>query len=303
MQLGDRYIEVQDVLDKLGVEITVTTGDWLVGLCPLHDDKHRSFAVNRENGGWICYAGCGKGSLVQLVALMGNIEPAEARRLLSEEGDIVKTDQLLEFLTREKRTPEGVDQADLVYDRSRVPGYILNRGFSLAVLKEWGAGWDEAEQAVVLPAYENGRIVGLIKRRIDPKSWQMKYDFTRRWQKSRYVYGLDRCEGDTVILVEGALDALWLHQYGLPGAAILGSKMSDFQLDLVLRKARRVLLAFDNDETGQRVRRDCEAALAKRGLIVEHVRVPEQYHDIQECPEEVLYDIMSTTSSPYTTAS
>lgn len=295
MQLGDRYVEVRSVLDKLGVEIQMQAGEWLVGICPLHEDAHRSFACNEENGGWICYAGCGKGGLVQLVARVANLSEDEARRRLSEEGELVSTDRLLEFLTRSKRTEEAVDPADLLYEHGRTHGYLLGRGFTLATLKEWGVGWDSVAKAVVVPALTDGKVVGLIKRLVDPQPWQQKYDYTPRWKKSRYVFGLDRCEGDTVILVEGALDALWLHQHGLPGAAILGGKLSDAQRDLVLKKARRVMLAFDNDDIGLKARFDCERVFASRGIGVEHVLVPEQYHDVQECPAEVLFDIMTVT--------
>ena len=34
------------------------------GLCPFHDDQHKSFAVNVETNYWNCFAGCGGGSLI-----------------------------------------------------------------------------------------------------------------------------------------------------------------------------------------------------------------------------------------------
>ncbi len=40
---------------------------WAHGLCPFHDDHTPSLAVNLQGrrGGWICFAGCGKGDLVE----------------------------------------------------------------------------------------------------------------------------------------------------------------------------------------------------------------------------------------------
>lgn len=39
---------------------------WAQGLCPFHDDHAPSLSVNLDGrrGGWICFAGCGKGDLV-----------------------------------------------------------------------------------------------------------------------------------------------------------------------------------------------------------------------------------------------
>ncbi len=34
------------------------------GHCPFHDDKHKSFAVNKNKNFWNCFAGCGGGSLI-----------------------------------------------------------------------------------------------------------------------------------------------------------------------------------------------------------------------------------------------
>ena len=39
---------------------------WAQGPCPFHEDRNASLSVNvrAHNGGWRCFAGCGKGDLV-----------------------------------------------------------------------------------------------------------------------------------------------------------------------------------------------------------------------------------------------
>jgi hypothetical protein len=38
------------------------------GHCPFHDDKHKSFGVNRQKNYWHCWAGCGGGSVIDFYA-------------------------------------------------------------------------------------------------------------------------------------------------------------------------------------------------------------------------------------------
>lgn len=39
---------------------------WVQGRCPFHEDREASLSVNvtSAKGGWLCFAGCGKGDLV-----------------------------------------------------------------------------------------------------------------------------------------------------------------------------------------------------------------------------------------------
>lgn len=44
--------------------LTIKHHGWNMAKCPFHDDKHASFSVNGEHGGFICHA-CGvKGSMI-----------------------------------------------------------------------------------------------------------------------------------------------------------------------------------------------------------------------------------------------
>ena len=47
--------------------ISVPHMDQIVIHCPLHDDRRESCAINLEKGVWVCFAGCGQGSLKSLI--------------------------------------------------------------------------------------------------------------------------------------------------------------------------------------------------------------------------------------------
>ncbi|TMN21919.1 bifunctional DNA primase/polymerase [Lentibacillus cibarius] len=62
-------------------------GIWLNAQCPFHDDQNNSFSFNKEHGGWVCFAGCGKGNSVQFMKKIYNISYREVLDLL-EGSDI-----------------------------------------------------------------------------------------------------------------------------------------------------------------------------------------------------------------------
>lgn len=49
----------------------VTTRGEAEAHCPFHDDTHPSFYINLESGLWICHAGCGAGTFLQLLERLG----------------------------------------------------------------------------------------------------------------------------------------------------------------------------------------------------------------------------------------
>ncbi len=81
---------------------------------------------------------------------------------------------------------------------------------------------------------------------------------TALFQKRRMLYGWDKAlarirEKQQVILCEGYMDAIALHQAGLDWAvAPLGTSFTEEQARLIKRVAKAVVCLFDSDEAGQR---------------------------------------------------
>lgn len=51
-------------------------GGWIPTNCPFserheHGDRDRSFSISAQHGGWICFSGCGKGSVRELAGRLG----------------------------------------------------------------------------------------------------------------------------------------------------------------------------------------------------------------------------------------
>jgi DNA primase len=195
---------------------------------------------------------------------------------------------------------EEIDSSgeSLFYERSRVPQYILDRGFTLDTLKEWGVGYDSITNTAVLPVRVDGKLIGLIRRKISTQDDGPKYLYTSGMRKSEVLFGLDKAlkfNSNKIILVEGPLDAMWLHQYGYPAVAILGAGISQEQATLVRKHFWEVVLAFDSDSAGQKA--IAIGARALSGLRTSSITLPPEKKDVQECTEDELVDVFSNTKS------
>jgi DNA primase len=81
--------------------------------------------------------------------------------------------------------------------------------------------------------------------------------YNTHYPKTRSLFGLNHAiptalRTGEIILVEGNLDVITAHQYGLRNvAAISSSNISAHQISLAARYADRIFLALDGDEAGQ----------------------------------------------------
>lgn len=94
------------------------------------------------------------------------------------------------------------------------------------------------------------------------------------YHKSNCVYGLDRSaqairSKDSVVLVEGYMDFIALHQAGIENvAAPLGTALTEGHVALLRRLTTNMILVFDGDEAGQR------AAIRALPLFIESGLAP-----------------------------
>jgi len=295
---------VEEVLEGLGIEYEVQgpRSRWVLAPCPLHDDNSPSFAVHIEEGGWVCYAGCGSdGDLAVLVSRITGEDIGLVRgRLLSR--IVVDEDKLIDKLeeiagVEVEDDPDAPFEegpvVDLTYERGVVPSYIITRrGFDIETIKAWDVGqqtmraqdretkeWGDALY-VVIPVHQDGRLVGLVRRKVTGPG--PKYRNSEGMDKGQFLLGLDHLpfECREVILVEGPLDAMWLYQHGYPGLAVMGSSISEEQVDLLTSRFWEVTIAFDGDAAGRTGRYKAMARLSKR-MNVTYVDLPDGT-DVQE---------------------
>lgn len=136
--------------------------------------------------------------------------------------------------------------------------------------REDGSHFDRFRHRIMIPIRdENGRMAGFGARIVDPDDVPkfLNSPETAVFTKGRLLYGLDRARkpirtADQVVIVEGYLDVIALHQAGYENVVSpMGTALTEEQLRLLKRFTRRVVLALDPDTAGQKaVLRGLEAA-------------------------------------------
>jgi DNA primase len=130
--------------------------------------------------------------------------------------------------------------------------------------------YDRFRHRIMFPIRdENGRMAGFGARIVDPGDVPkfLNSPETPVFTKGHLLYGLDRARkpiraSDQVVIVEGYLDVIALHQAGFENVVSpMGTALTEEQLRLLKRFTRRIVLALDPDSAGQKaVLRGLDAA-------------------------------------------
>jgi DNA primase len=156
---------------------------------------------------------------------------------------------------------------------------LLNLGYSdndlvlagLAVRTDEGRLYDRFRNRLMIPIRDGkGRPVGFGARALaaDDQPKYLNSPQSPVFDKSRLLFGLDSAsrtirDAETVVIVEGYLDAIQAQQAGYANVvAQMGTALTETQLKLVApRMARKVIMALDSDAAGQNAtRRSLEVA-------------------------------------------
>jgi DNA primase len=124
-----------------------------------------------------------------------------------------------------------------------------------------GGIYDRFRHRVMFPIRdERGRMAGFGARILNPDD-QPKFlnsPQTPIFDKGRLLYGLDQARKairaqDQVVIVEGYLDVIALHQAGFTNVVSpMGTALTEHQLYLLKRYSRRMVLALDPDAAGDK---------------------------------------------------
>jgi len=148
--------------------------------------------------------------------------------------------------------------------------------------------YDRFRNRIIFPIRdERGRIAGFGARVVNPNDVPkfLNSPQTVLFDKGHILYGLDRAKKairsqDQVVIVEGYLDVIALHQEGFENVVSpMGTALNEYQLRMLKRFSRRIVLALDADAAGdkatlrglevarQALDREADPVFNARGLV------------------------------------
>ena len=152
-----------------------------------------------------------------------------------------------------------------------------------------GRIYDRFRNRLMFPIIDvRGNVVGFGGRVLDKS--EPKYlnsNETLIFNKRKNLFGMNfakKTKQPNIILVEGNIDVVTLHQFGFDNAvASLGTSLTEDQVTLLSRYTDEVILTYDGDEAGQRAAKRAIPMLEKAGIKVRVLQV----HDAKD-PDEFL---------------
>ena len=175
----------------------------------------------------------------------------------------------------------------------RAKGYTdeeLKDSGLVTVSQKNGELFDRFRDRLMFPIIDvRGNVIGFggrIMKKDDNAAKYLNSPETMIFNKRKNLFGLNMAKKSKLgylILVEGYMDAIALHQYGFDCAvASLGTSLTDEHAVLLSKYTEQVVLIYDGDEAGQRAAQRAIPMLEKAGLQVKVLRMkdakdPDEY--------------------------
>ena len=144
-----------------------------------------------------------------------------------------------------------------------------------------GRVYDRFRNRLMFPIIDvRGNVVGFGGRVLDDsKPKYLNSNDTLIFNKRKNLFGLNlakKSKAGSLILVEGNIDVVTMHQYGFDNAvASLGTSLTDEQATLISRYCDQVILLYDGDSAGQKATKRAIPILEKAEIAVKVLQIPD----------------------------
>jgi DNA primase len=251
--------EVKDLFNKFGIHTHGESGNELTIYCPFHKNKNTpSFYINKKTGLWQCFnPSCGKkGNFRQLFRQVTGKPYGRDTAL-----DPVALKNQLEQALKPVITPEEItiDGLMIDYDSDLAKEKLmpfLERGLSMDTLRHFEVGFSEAKSRIVIPVRNaQYKVIGLIGRAISSEQ-EPRYLYNSGFKRATILFNIQNAKNySEVIIVEGSVDAMKVHEAGFPNVvATLGAQVSPQQVTMLKKYFDRIVIFSDNDDAGKAMR-------------------------------------------------
>jgi DNA primase len=250
---------VFELLNSQNIDIHTQSSTEIAIYCPFHRNENSPACyINVKTGLWQCFnPSCGKkGNFRQLYKHMTGktygrewiLDPVNLQRELNNALVV-------------SRGPEdlSLDNVAIDYESDDVKllSTIVERGYSLEILKEFEIGFSRVKERVVIPVRDpQYKLVGLIGRAVSD-SQDPRYLYNKGFKRADVLFNIQKAKHyNSVIVCEGSLDAIKISQSGYKNVvATLGAKISLNQVKMIKRYFDSISVFSDADDAGREMRR------------------------------------------------
>ena len=205
------------------------------------------------------------------------------------------------IVEKRKLTPETISAFGIGYapeSSLSMIDYLKGKGFTTEDIIQ--AGLASQGSHGIMPFFRNrvtfpiidhiGNIVGFGARALlpDQNPKYLNTTETPLYEKSQLLFGLDKARNQIreygfLIVVEGYMDVIAMHQYGLPlGVATCGTALTTDHIKLLKRHTDQVVLLFDADEAGHEATIRALKVAYHADLYPRAVDLPQGVKDVDE---------------------
>ena len=178
------------------------------------------------------------------------------------------------------------DSWDMLINHLKSKGYTLSQMYTANVVgkSDRGGYYDRFRKRVMFPIINiRGNVVAFSGRAMPENEKKGgKYVNTADtpvFKKSENLFGINFAKNhcsEQLILVEGNLDVISLHQAGFRTVvALLGTAFTNEQAGLISRYTKEIVLMLDADAAGQKAIKRASSILENSGLSVKVVVIPD----------------------------
>lgn len=178
------------------------------------------------------------------------------------------------------------DSWDALINHLKAKGYTIEEMLAANVIGKSNRGsfYDRFRRRVMFPIINiRGNVVGFSGRAMPGEDKQggkyVNTSDTPVYKKSSNLFGMNFAKNhcaERIILVEGNMDVITLHQAGFKNAvAPLGTAFTEEQANLLARYTKEVILTMDADEAGRKAIRRATEILEKTGLKTRVISIPD----------------------------
>lgn len=209
-------------------------------------------------------------------------------------SNLQKEPQMKEYFYRRGLTEKTIRSFGLGFAKDgwrETLGFLKSLKLNDDVIKETGlivfneekkVSYDRFRNRVIFPVFDvSGNVIGFGGRVLDDsKPKYLNSPETAVFDKSTNLYGLNfavknKIEDRTIIMVEGYMDCISLHQHGITNAvASLGTALTPGQGKLLRKYADTIIISYDADVAGQKATLRGLEILMEIGLEVRVLTIP-----------------------------